>query len=78
MNLLFASMVSFLFTALSVLIGLGTTHWDHRLQGTGDAEAQCEVLTSSQLAGLRAWQLMTNTTCTFNLTVGPNGVNLLV
>lgn len=78
MNLLFASMISFLFTALSVLIGLGTTHWDHRLQGTGDAEAQCARLTSSQVAGLEAWQLMMNTTCTYNLTIGPSGVNLLV
>ena len=77
-NLLFASMISLLFTALSVLIGLGTTHWDHRLQGTGDAEVQCARLTSSQLAGLEAWQLMMNTTCIYNLTIGPSGVNLLV
>ena len=76
MNLLFASMISLLFTALSVLIG--PTHWDHRLQGTGDAEVQCARLTTSQLAGLEAWQLMMNTTCIYNLTIGPSGVNLLV
>ena len=80
-NLLFLSMLSFLFSAVSLLVGLGTNHWDHRVNDSGGEEANvamCEELSAAQLAGLEAWQLMANTSCTYNVTIGPDGVGLIV
>eukprot|EP01051_Picozoa_sp_SAG22_P001611 SAG22_NODE_65_length_23128_cov_51.766609_6_plen_607_part_00 len=80
-NLIGLSVVSFFFTAVSLLVGLGTSHWDHRL-GKGaegvDGDAACSALSAAQLAGLEAWYLMSNSTCSYNLTIRPSCIDLFL